>query len=133
MAGARRGYHQLPSNPSVVCNSDGSIRFTLVVDDFAVVWTNQQSMDHFISTLTELYEIKVNWLGTKYLGMEIDINRGKRYVTLTMPGYIDKLILKVCPDGIKGASTPAVYSPPNYANPGHSKSNSGSQPPCHEG
>jgi hypothetical protein len=125
-----RGYHQLPNTPSVFRNNDGSIRFTLVVDDFAVVWTNQQSIDHFISTLTELYQIKVNWLGTKYLGMYIDINRSKRYVTLTMPGYIDKLIAKVYPEGIKGASTPAIYSPPNYANPGAHKATVDLSPPA---
>ncbi len=71
-------------------NNDGSIRFTLVVDDFAVVWNNHKSMGHFIHTLTALYQVKVNWQGTKYLGMDIDINRNQRHVTLSMPGYIDK-------------------------------------------
>ncbi len=33
----RHGYHQIPSSPSVFRNQDGSIRFTLVVDDFAIV------------------------------------------------------------------------------------------------
>ena len=28
---------------------------------------------------------------------------------------------KVRPDGIKGSNTPAVYAPPNYANPGAQK------------
>ena len=112
------GYYPIPSSPSVFRNSDGSIRFTLVVDDFAVVWNNHKSMDHFIHTLTALYQVKVNWQGTKYLGMDIDINRDQRHVTLSMPGYIDKLLQKVCPMGIKGANTPAHYTPPNYANPG---------------
>ena len=115
------GYYQLPHTPSVFRNSDGSIRFTLVVDDFAVLWTHKASMDHFIATLTKLYTVKVNWLGTKYLGMDIDVNREKRYVTLSMPGYIDKLLKKVRPEGIKGASTPAVYAPPNYSHPGAQK------------
>jgi hypothetical protein len=38
-----------------------------------------------------------------------------------MAGYIKKLLQRVCPDGIKGASTPARYTPPNYANPGAQK------------
>jgi hypothetical protein len=90
----------------------------LVVDDFAVVWNDKNAMDHLIHTLTTLYQVKVNWLGTKYLGMDIDINRKRRRVTLTMPGYIDKLLRKVRPNGIKGASTPAHYTPPNYAKAG---------------
>jgi hypothetical protein len=56
------GYQNpLPSSPYVFSNSDGTIRFTLVVDDFAVVWTNQKTMDHFLHTLTEPYQVKVNW------------------------------------------------------------------------
>jgi hypothetical protein len=112
------GYHQLPSSPSVFRNKSGTIRFTLVVDDFAVLWTNKRDMDHLVHTLTQLYQIKINWAGTKYLGMDISINRKQRHVTLTMPKYIDRLLYKVKPDGIKGSNTPAVYTPPNYANPG---------------
>ena len=80
-----------------------------------------RGIDHFIHTLTALYQVKVNWEGSKYLGMDININRTKRHVTLTMPGYIQKLLLRVRPNGIKGASTPAIYAPPNYAIPGAQK------------
>jgi hypothetical protein len=111
------GYTQIPSSPSVFRNRTGSIRFSLVVDDFAVVWKDRACIDHFISTLTTLYQVKVNWEGTKYLGMNIPINRTKRYVTITMDGYIQKLLKRVRPNGIKGASTPALYVPPNYGNP----------------
>ncbi len=115
------GYVQIPSSPSVFRNLSGTIRFALVVDDFAVIWTDRASIDHFLHTLTRLYQVKVNWEGTKYLGMNVQINRAERHVTLTMPGYIRKLLARVCPDGIKGASTPALYTPPNYANPGAQK------------
>jgi hypothetical protein len=102
-------------------NRSGTIRFTLVVDDFAMMWTNQSDMDHFIHTLTRLYDVKVNWQGSKYLDMDITINRDKRHVTLTMPGYIQRLLQRVRPNGVKGASTSAQYTPPNYANPGAQK------------
>jgi hypothetical protein len=128
----QHGYTQLRSTPSVFRNESGSIRFTLVVDDFAVVWTDQESVDHLIHTLTILYQVKVNWLGTKYLGMNIDIDRTARHVTLTMPGYIAKLLQRVRPNGIKGASTPAIYTPPNYANPGAQKASIDSSPPATE-
>jgi hypothetical protein len=97
-------------------NRSGSLRFSLVVDDFAVVWKDKPCIDHFIETLTKLYQVKVNWEGSKYLGMDIRINRPKRHVTITMDGYIQKLLKRVRSDGIKGASTPAGYFPPNYAN-----------------
>jgi hypothetical protein len=49
--------------------------------------------------------------------MDIAINRASKHVTLTMKGNIDRLLKRVRPNGIKGASTPAKYTPPNYANP----------------
>ncbi len=50
--------------------------------------------------------------------MTIAIDRVARHVTLTMPGYIDKLLRKTKPEGIKGVSTPATYTPPNYKSAG---------------
>jgi hypothetical protein len=49
--------------------------------------------------------------------MDIDIDRTERHVTISMPGYVAKLLQRVKPHGIKGASTPGIYTPPNYANP----------------
>jgi hypothetical protein len=113
----RHGYHQLFHAPALFRNKDGSIRFALVVDDFAVVWSSHTAMQHFLSTLRKLYTVKVDFEGHKYLGIDIDIDRKQRHVTLSMPGYINKLLQRVRPDGIKGASTPATYTPPNYKNP----------------
>ncbi len=50
--------------------------------------------------------------------MNISINRQQRHVTLTMPRYVEKLLKRVRPNGIKGAQTPAVYQPPNFKHPG---------------
>ena len=114
---AKHGYTQLPHSPSLFRNSDGSIRFALVVDDFAVIWKNKASVKHFVQTLRKLYTVKVDWQGTKYLGMDIAIDRTNRHVTLSMPGYVEKLLRKVRPKGIKGAATPSVYQAPNYKSP----------------
>jgi hypothetical protein len=110
----QHGYHQLFHAPALFRNKDGTIRFALVVDDFAVVWSSAASMQHFIATLRKLYTVKIDYRGLKYLGIDITINRKHRHVTLSMPGYIAKLLKKVRPDGVKAASTPSVYSPPNY-------------------
>ncbi len=34
-----------------------------------------------------------------------------------MPGYVEKLLRKVRPNGIKGESTPGIYTAPNYKSP----------------
>jgi hypothetical protein len=57
---AKYGYHQLKHSPSLFRNSDGSIRFAIVVDDFAVIWKDKQSIKHFIQTLRTLYTVKVD-------------------------------------------------------------------------
>jgi hypothetical protein len=111
----RNGYFQLFHTPSIFPNHNGTVRFSLVVDDFAVVWSNKTDMNHFIQTLRQLYTVKVEWSGGKYLGMTIDINRQERHVTLSMPGYIiTKLLRRVRPQGVKSATTPAIYIAPNY-------------------
>jgi hypothetical protein len=112
------GYFQLFHAPALFRNKDGSIRFALVVDDFAVVWSSHAAMSHFLQVLRKLYTIKVDHKGTKYLGITIDIERAQRHVTLSMPGYIAKLLKRVRPQGIKSASTPSLYSPPNYKTAG---------------
>ena len=113
----KHGYRQLSHSQALFRNHDGSIRFALVVDDFAVIWKEKSSIDHFIATLRKLYTVKIDWEGSKYLGMDILVNRHDRYVTISMPGYIAKLLRKVRPNGIKGASTPGIYVPPNYKSP----------------
>jgi hypothetical protein len=74
-------------------------------------------MNHLIVTLQKLYQVKVNWAGNKYLGMDINVDKTDRHVTISMPGYLAKLLQRVKPNGIKGASTPGTYTPPNDANP----------------
>jgi hypothetical protein len=44
-------------------------------------------MNHFLQTLRQLYTVKVDYKGHKYLGITIDIDRAHRHVTLSMPGF----------------------------------------------
>jgi hypothetical protein len=52
----RNGYYRLFHTPSIFRNHNGTVRFSLVVDDFAVVWSNKTDMNHFIKTLRQLYK-----------------------------------------------------------------------------
>jgi hypothetical protein len=97
---AQHGYKQLTHSQSLFRNATGTIRIS-----------------HFIRTLRLLYTVKIDWQGSKYLGMTIDVDRHKRSVTLSMPKYIEKLLRRVRPSGIKGATTPGVYNSPNYKSP----------------
>ncbi len=64
--------------------------------------------------------------------MTIAIDRQARHVTLTMPGYIDKLLRRVKPEGTKGGSTPTIYTPPNYASAGAQRATMDTSPPVPE-
>ncbi len=110
----QHGYFQLHHTPSLFRNHNESIRFSLVVDDFAVVWSSETDIQHYMNALRKLYTVKVDYRGSKNLGMTIDINRKERHVTLSMPGYITKLMRRVRSQRIRGASTPAIYNAPNY-------------------
>jgi hypothetical protein len=46
----QHGYTQLSHSQSLFRNEDGSVRFSLVVDDFAVIWSKKASMEHLIQT-----------------------------------------------------------------------------------
>ncbi len=52
-------------------------------------------MMHLVHTLQMLYQVKVNWEGNKYLGTDIEVDRINRHVTISMPGYISKLLQRV--------------------------------------
>jgi hypothetical protein len=52
-------YHQLRHSQSLFRNSDGSIRFALVVDDFAVIWKDKARIKHFFA-----YYIRSRSIGT---------------------------------------------------------------------
>jgi hypothetical protein len=120
----QHGYTLLPHSQVLFRNKNGSIRFSLVMDmdDFAVIWSKKESMDHLIKTLRKLYTVKVNWEGAKYLGMNITIDRPKRCVTLSMPGYVDKLLHKSRPleltrhntSYLHGTELQVVPSPDRY-------------------
>ena len=89
--------------------------FTLVVDDFGIKYTRKEDADYFLSVLAELYELKVNWKGDKYLGFTIEFNDELHTLSLSMPGYVEKLIKRFYPTAApKGAASPAIYMPPSY-------------------
>ena len=87
------------------------ISFTLVVDDFGVKYTDVEDYNHLRRILEIQYEVTGSSTGTQYLGFTIDHNRSARTITLSLPGYIAKLLQSVCPDGVKPSRSPFIYEP----------------------
>ena len=109
---ATSGYHEDPFVPCLFKHVSNGVTFTLVVDDFGVKFHRRPSAEHLITCLEELYEVKVNWTGQKYLGLNIDLDRVGRSVTLSMPGYVRKVLERFAHRGAFGqAKSPQVYVP----------------------
>jgi hypothetical protein len=52
-------------------------------------------MSPFLNALRALYTVKVDWKGTKYLGMTILTDYQNCHVVLSMPGFINKVVAEI--------------------------------------
>jgi hypothetical protein len=110
---AHHGYHQTKTTCLFRHITNGTA-FSLVVDDFGVKYTTKEAALHLIATLELLYVIKVDWSGAHYIGFTIAFDRERRTVSLTMPGYIEKVLRKFPGQNRRGAASPSIYTPPSY-------------------
>jgi hypothetical protein len=111
---AAHGYHQtITTTTCLFRHENNGIAFTLVVDDFGVKFKNKEAAQHLIDCLKLRYPITINWNATKYLGMTLRFDKVHRFVGLSIPGYIDKLLQRFPAPG-RGANSPAIYTPPHY-------------------
>ena len=113
------GYTQCANTPCLFRHVTRDIMFSLVVDDFGVRYTNQADADHLIQTLeSNSYKLKVRPLGDAYLGMSIKFDRVLKTVSLSMPGYVTKMLQRFRPQyllpGHRSPRTPGIYIPPSY-------------------
>jgi hypothetical protein len=64
--------------------------FTLVVDDFGIKYVNKADVEHLLESLQDTYKITADRTGDIYCGITLGWNYDKRYVDISMPGYIKK-------------------------------------------
>ena len=112
---AKSDYIQSSVVPCLFRHPTNGVTFVLVVDDFGVKFTNPEGQEHFLTTLRNLYSITVDAKGSQYLGMAIEHDKKLQTITISMPGYIAR-VLERFKDwaGTRLASTPGVYRAPNY-------------------
>jgi hypothetical protein len=91
-----------------------STPFTLVVDDFLVRYSHPSELNHRVSCLSTLYELKVHrdLPHYTYLGYTLDYSptSPSPCMILSMPNYIPSMLSYLCPSGCGSASSPAVYT-----------------------
>ena len=60
----------------------------MVVDDFAVKYTQKKDVEHLFTCLRSKYKIKVDWEAKQYIGIHMEWDYNRRTVKLSMKGYV---------------------------------------------
>ena len=87
---AKHGYHPVKRTPGLWKHETRKTTFTLVVDDFGVQYFNKEDADHLIDAIKESYPVKVDWTGSKYVGIDLKWNYDKEEVILSIKGMYKK-------------------------------------------
>jgi hypothetical protein len=97
------------------------VRFSLVVDDFFIVYHDKADFDHLVDALRGKYKVTVDLKGAKYLGMTIDHDRKKHELRISMPGYVAKMLEQFDAQDIKMRRTPRRYHAVEFGKRGPQK------------
>jgi hypothetical protein len=109
------GYVPCPVTPGLWKHLHSDLMFTLVVDDFGVKYTNKQDVEDLIAVITKEYKCSQDWSGNRYIGLTLDWNYEKRYVDLSMPGYIARALQRFMhPTPGRPEHAPHAWTAPTY-------------------
>ena len=102
------------STPCLFRHTSRSITFVLVVDDFGVKYQHRADFDFLVMCLSNIYHSKAHPIAYQFLGFALYHDRAARTLDLSYPGYVDALLTRLRPSGVKAYGTPSVYTPPRY-------------------
>jgi hypothetical protein len=112
---AIHGYNQCVNTPCLFVHKTNGVAFTLVVDDFLIKFKDRSAVEHLLGTLRELYTITTDFsIKQKYVGITLHHNKAKRYIDMSIPGYVKKAIGRFKRPNLKKADSPIIYVPPRY-------------------
>jgi hypothetical protein len=87
----------------------------LVVNNFAVKYTNEQDAEHLISMLKQDYDITIDWEAMKYIGLTLEWDFENNQVHTHMPGCLDKALICFKHEAPKKKqNSPHPHICPNY-------------------
>ena len=86
-----------------------------MVDNFGVKYTNKDDTNHLFIAIKEKYPLKIDWTGTKYIGINVEWDYKKREVKLSMKGYAKQALQRFQhPTPSKHHYGPTKYVPLEY-------------------
>ena len=83
--------------------------FILCDEDFGIKSNSIEDAHHLINTIRKYFKLSINWEGQNYLGLVLDWNYNKKYVDISMPGYIPTALKKSNKKHQKFSKTPYIY------------------------
>ena len=116
----KAGYYASKHTPGLFLHNMRPINFTLVVDDFGVKYTNNNDALHLVNTLRANYPIKEDWLGKRYIGIDLDCDYENRTLQTCMLNYtLSSLLQFQHPQPSRSQHAPFKYSPRTYGTKTH--------------
>ena len=109
------GYDPEPIMPGLWRHNNNGITFTLVVDDFGIIYHRREDAQHHINALQEAYEITQDWTGSLYSGITLNWYYKAGMLDISMPGYFKEALHKFQhPTLVQPYHSPHQCNPPNY-------------------
>ena len=71
------------------------ISFTLIVDNFGIMYTREEDVRHLIKIMREKYTFKVDFNSQKYIGIHLDWDYNKRELKCSMKAYVENALTKL--------------------------------------
>ena len=111
------GYYQSQLTPGLWKHRSRPTIFTLVVDDFAIKYLNNDDAHHLINALKKNYTCSEDWSAERYCGITFkwDYDSNERKVHCEMPDAVQKALLRfkhIAPS--KPQYQPYPHIKPNY-------------------
>jgi hypothetical protein len=113
---SKHGYFQSRHTPGLWCHTERLIKFTLVVDDFAIQYVGKEHTNHLLTLLRRDYEaVSVDWEAALYCGITCLWDYKRRICDLSMPGYVTATLEKYAhPTPMRPQHSPHRHNPIQY-------------------
>jgi len=112
---APHGYYEVPHTPGLWKHVSRPIQFTLVVDDFGVKYVGREHAEHLLGCIQKDYPVTVDWAGDLYCGIKLEWNYKERWLDISMPGYIKKVLQRYAhPTPKKPQHSPFPVAPKKF-------------------
>ena len=88
------GFYEAASTPGLWRHKWRPLQFCLIVDDFGVEYVGIEHFNFLLDLLKKFHGVQFNMAGDKLAGISIQWDYPGKRCRLSMPGYIDNLLLK---------------------------------------